>query len=165
MARARSGGQAGDVVVGAGRDAPVGHQHEQRPPVVAPQHAGEAGHAELHSLEYLAAVADAADQVLAEPPDARPDGTFGVDADPVGSDALGPCPAVREASVVGDVEAVRRAAKDSATISVEFSGVTAMPLGNAIPSATRRTEPSGVIRAMIPGASPAPGSKAAPPLT
>ena len=50
-------------------------------------------------------------------------------------------------------------------ISVELSGVTAMPLGNAIPSATRRTEPSGVTSAMIPGAFPSPGSKSAPPLT
>ena len=36
-------------------------------------------------------------------------------------------------------------------ISVELSGVTTMPLGNAMSSATWRTEPSGVINAMIPG--------------
>jgi hypothetical protein len=38
-------------------------------------------------------------------------------------------------------------ANDSETISVESSGVTAIPLGNASPSATRRTRPSGVTRA------------------
>ena len=40
---------------------------------------------------------------------------------------------------------------DSAMINVALSGVTAMPLGKAIPSATRRAELSGVTRAMIPG--------------
>ena len=54
---------------------------------------------------------------------------------------------------------------DSATISIESSGVTAIPLGNAIPSATRRTTPSGVIRATNPGALPSPGWKSVPPLT
>ena len=44
--------------------------------------------------------------------------------------------------------AVSLPAKDSAMISVALSGVTAMPLGKAIPSATRRTEPSGVTSAM-----------------
>ena len=39
--------------------------------------------------------------------------------------------------------AVSRPVKDSATISVELSGVTTIPLGNAMPSATWRTEPSG----------------------
>ena len=61
--------------------------------------------------------------------------------------------------------AVSLPAKDSETISVELSGVTTMPLGNAMPSATRRADPSGVTRAMIPGAFPSPGSKSQPPLT
>ena len=47
--------------------------------------------------------------------------------------------------------AVSRPANDSATISVALSGVTAMPLGKSIPSATWRTAPSGVTRAMMPG--------------
>ena len=41
-------------------------------------------------------------------------------------------------------------------ISVELSGVTAMPLGNAMPSATWRAAPSGVMTAMTPGALPSP---------
>ena len=61
--------------------------------------------------------------------------------------------------------AVSVPANDSETISVESSGVTAIPLGNAMPSATRRTSPSGVIRATNPGASPSPGWKSVPPLT
>jgi hypothetical protein len=47
--------------------------------------------------------------------------------------------------------AVSVPAKDSAMTSVELSGVTTMPLANAIPSATCRTEPSGVISAIAPG--------------
>ena len=47
--------------------------------------------------------------------------------------------------------AVSRPAKDSAMISVWLSGVTTIPLGKAMSSATWRTAPSGVTRAMIPG--------------
>jgi hypothetical protein len=61
--------------------------------------------------------------------------------------------------------AVSVPANDSETINVEPSGVTAIPLGNAIPSATRRTSPSGVTSATNPGASPASGWKSVPPLT
>ena len=56
-------------------------------------------------------------------------------------------------------------ANDSDTISVALSAVTAIPLGNASPSATRRTTPSGVMRATNPGASPSPGWKSVPPFT
>ena len=61
--------------------------------------------------------------------------------------------------------AVSLRAKDSAMISVELSGVTTMPLGNAMSSATRRTDPSGVTSAMIPGAVPSSGWNSTPPLT
>ena len=54
-------------------------------------------------------------------------------------------------------KAVSRFAYDSARISVELSGVTTTPLGNATPSATCRAEPSGVTRATIPGANSPPG--------
>ena len=40
--------------------------------------------------------------------------------------------------------------KDSDTISVSLSGVMTMPFGNAIPSATFRAVPSGVMSAMTP---------------
>ena len=53
--------------------------------------------------------------------------------------------------------AVRVLANDSATISVESSGVIAIPLGNAKPSATRRTAPSGVTSATNPGVAPSAG--------
>ena len=42
-------------------------------------------------------------------------------------------------------------------IKVELSSVTAIPLGKAIPSATWRTTPSGVIAGMKPGATPSSG--------
>jgi hypothetical protein len=57
----------------------------------------------------------------------------------------------REAAVGGDVEGVELAVNDSATMRVELSAVTTMPLGNAMPSATCRTAPAGVTRAMMPG--------------
>jgi len=50
---------------------------------------------------------------------------------------------------------------DSPTISVELSGVTAMPLGNAIPSATLRAEPSEATSAIVPGAN-SPSGKSTP---
>ena len=62
--------------------------------------------------------------------------------------------------------AVSRPANDSEMISVELSGVTTMPLGNAMPSATWRAEPSGVTSAMIPGVGSSPAMKSKPmPLT
>ena len=47
--------------------------------------------------------------------------------------------------------AVSTCAYDSATINVESSGVTAIPLGKPNPSAISRTAPSGVARAASPG--------------
>ena len=61
--------------------------------------------------------------------------------------------------------AVSLRANDSATTSVRLSGVTTMPLGNARPSATWRTDPSAATSAMTPGGGPDPGSKDTPPLT
>ncbi len=53
--------------------------------------------------------------------------------------------------------AVSRFAYDSATISVELSGVTAMPFGNATPSATCRSHAVGRDETMLPGANSPPG--------
>ena len=51
-------------------------------------------------------------------------------------------------------------------ISVELSGVTTMPLGNAMSSATFRAVPSGLTMAMMPGVGFAPPRKSKPkPLT
>jgi hypothetical protein len=47
--------------------------------------------------------------------------------------------------------AVNRFAYDSATISVEPSGVSAMPLPKAMSSATARTAPSGEMNRIAPG--------------
>ena len=47
-------------------------------------------------------------------------------------------------------------------ISVELSGVTTFPLGNSIPPATCRAEPSGVTSAMIPGLGASPPRKSKP---
>ncbi len=55
------------------------------------------------------------------------------------------------------VKAVSRCACDSATMRVEPSGVTAMPLGNHRSSATSRVSPSGVTTASTPGRGSSPG--------
>ena len=49
------------------------------------------------------------------------------------------------------VNAVSRCACDSATISVDPSGVTAIPLGNHTSSSTTRLPPSGSTTATTPG--------------
>ncbi len=54
--------------------------------------------------------------------------------------------------------AVSTFAYDSATMSVLPSGVMAMPLGNAMPSATISTLPSGRARATLPGRNSPPGN-------
>ncbi len=48
-------------------------------------------------------------------------------------------------------KAVRRPATDSATTSVAPSGVTTIPFGKSMPSATRREVPSGATRSIQPG--------------
>jgi hypothetical protein len=58
--------------------------------------------------------------------------------------------------------AVSRPAKDSEMISVELSGVTTMPFGNAMSSATLRAVPSGVTSAMMPGVGFPPAMKLKP---
>ena len=101
---ARPLGQPCDVLLEALGHAPVGGQQEQRPAVVASEHAGEAGPVELHAVEDLAPFADPADEVVAELAHVAPDRAVGVHADAVGADVLGPDTPVREAAVVGDVE-------------------------------------------------------------
>ena len=58
--------------------------------------------------------------------------------------------------------AVRRPANDSLMIRVELSGVTIMPFGKSMPSATWRASPSGVTSAMIPGFGGSPAMKSKP---
>ena len=60
-------------------------------------------------------------------------------------------------------KALRRLAQDSATINVEPSAVMAMPLPNAMLSATCWTEPSGRTSATSPDSAPAPVAKSKPP--
>ena len=52
-----------------------------------------------------------------------------------------------------------RPANDSDTTSVAPSGVTTMPLGNWMSSATRRDDPSGATRSIQPGSGAAPPAK------
>src|SRR5438445_13383018 len=83
---------------------PLGHDHEQRPAVLAAEHAGVARTVDLDAVEDLAALADALNDVSSVRADgAAPDGTLGVDTDPVARDGSPDAP-VREASVGGDVE-------------------------------------------------------------
>jgi hypothetical protein len=83
---------------------PLGDDHEQRPAVLATEHARVARAVELDAVEDLAALTDAQDGALpARAYRAAPDGTLGVDTDPVTRD-VGPDAPVREATVLGDVE-------------------------------------------------------------
>ena len=85
----------------------------------------------------------------------RPDCAFGVRCrcrrGPIAE--LGPHPPVRQAAVGRDVEG-RRACRRTTRRRSAWSCRASPPCrsGNAMPSATWRTEPSGVTRAMIPGA-------------
>src|SRR5262249_8328874 len=89
---------------------PLGHHHEQRPAVLAPEHAGEAGLVELDPLEHLAALADAPARGLALVHDRAPDGALRVQADAIAfarTAEVGPDAAVPEAAVGGDPAACR----------------------------------------------------------
>ena len=118
---------------------------------------------ELDGVQHLAALADP--HAVAVRHVGVPDGALGIQADAVGVLAgVAPTPAGSESAPSAAMSnAVSCSAHDSATISVRSSGVTTMPLGNASPSATWRTEPSGVTSAMTPDG-PA-GSPKSPPLT
>ncbi len=89
-----------------------------------------------------------------------PERTGGVEADAVGVVAgrRGPGARLAERAVGGDGYAVSFSPYDSATTSVEPSGLMAMPFGNASPSATTRTEPSASTRTTDPGRNSPPGN-------
>src|SRR5207248_5434408 len=63
------------------RSAPVRRHHEQRPAVLAPEHAREAELVQLNAFHDFAALADTHTALLR----ARPDRAIGVDADAVGA--------------------------------------------------------------------------------
>jgi hypothetical protein len=130
---------------------PLGRYQEQRSVVRAPEHASEAPAVEMDCLQHLPAFADAHATPVGHV--CIPDGVFGVEADAVGDAVaeVGPHAPVRQAPVRGDVEGGEPFAVDSAMISVALSGVTAMPFGKAMPSATCRTGRSAVTSAMMPG--------------
>ena len=74
--------------------APFVDGHEQRSPIGAAEHAGEAAAVELDRLQHLAALAHAHAALVADV--AVPDGSLGVEADAVGVVVdLGPRPSVR----------------------------------------------------------------------
>ena len=103
-----------------------------------------------------AAFADPADEAVAKLAHARPDGAVGTHADPIRADAVGPRSAVRELSVGSDVER-RELSNDLPDDQRRVVRRHDHAVVAAMPSATRRTEPSGVIRAMIPGGARPPG--------
>jgi hypothetical protein len=77
---------------------------EQRPPVLAPKHAGEAATVQLDRLQHLAALADPHAMLVGDV--GVPDGAFGVytDAVRVVAAEVGPRPPARQAAVGGDIE-------------------------------------------------------------
>jgi hypothetical protein len=125
----------------------------------------EAPAVSVDRLEHLAAFANARIACWGRP---IQNSAFGVDADAVRGWSPRSAHTLRfdRSPSAAISKAVSWLAHDSATIRIELSGVTAMPLGKAMPSATFRAEPSGVTRAMIPGANFSPAIKSTPlPLT
>ena len=118
---------------------PFAHDHEQRPAIIAAEHAREAPAITIDALKHLAAFANAHASLVGHV--GVPDGAFGIDTDTVRHSVpeLGPGPAVRQRAIAGNVKRGELFPYESATMSVELSGVTAIPFGNAMPSATRRT--------------------------
>src|SRR5919204_375024 len=102
---ARPGGQPGHVVGWSVTHPPLLNHDEERAPFGAAEHAGERGPVERDPGEDLPTLTNPHAGI---PPVSRPDGAFGVDADPVRPDSVGPDPAVRQAAVGGDVEGGER---------------------------------------------------------
>src|SRR5262245_36452308 len=70
------------------RTEPLRHHHEERPAVLAAQHARVAWAVQLDPIQHLAALADAKDHTALLGPDvAAPHGALGVQADPIARDA------------------------------------------------------------------------------
>jgi hypothetical protein len=129
--------------------APVRGQHERRPSVLAAERAGEAGRVEPDAFEHLAAFAD--------PTRLSPRGRTPVQMAPsrrCRSDRgrrRPPYAAVREASVGGDVERGRPPGEGLRDHQRRVVGRDGHLVGNAIASATRRTDRSWVTSAIDPG--------------
>jgi len=124
--------------------APFGGDDVQRFLRFAAQHAGETAAVDRYSLQHFTAFVDTQAALVGNI--GVPDGIIGIDAYAV-RDAISevsPHAAIRKGSVGGDGESGSFFPWDSATIKVELSGVIAMPLGKAMPSATCRSEPSEV---------------------
>ena len=83
---------------------PRGREHEQRPPVRPAEHTGEAATIELDHLQHLASFAYPHATLVRHV--GVPDRLLGVHADPVGRTItrIGPDPAIRQATVRGNVE-------------------------------------------------------------
>src|SRR5262249_58612950 len=87
------------------RAMPFSGHHEQRLPVVAPEHASEAAPVELDPLQHLTTLAHAHTSGFAFLHGRAPYGARRVEADSVAALAeFGPHASVRQAAVGGDVE-------------------------------------------------------------
>jgi hypothetical protein len=113
--------------------APVRGQHERRPSVLAAERAGEARRVEPDAFEHLAAFAD--------PTRLSPRERTPVQMAPsrrcrfIGAGVVRRTRQFERLRSAAMSNAVGRPARDSAIVSVELSGVTAMALGNVITSA------------------------------
>ena len=115
---------------------PFGRHHEQGSAVVASEHAGETAPVELDPLQDFATFANTHAAFHRSAPDG-----------PSASRQIPSGPSSRAAHTrrfdrlpsAAMSTAVSRQPKDSATINVELSGVTAMPLPNSMLSAISRT--------------------------
>jgi hypothetical protein len=83
---------------------PLGSHEKQRPPVGAPEHAGEAAAIEIDRLQYFPALANAHAPLVGNV--SVPDGVLCIEADTIGNAVaeLSPHPPVRKVTVDLDVE-------------------------------------------------------------
>jgi len=155
---------AGRDHLGIGHALPGGSDDEQGGPAGPAKHASEAPSVEFDGLQDHAALGDAHAPLVGHV--GVPDGVLLVSTDAV-RDAIaqvGPDASAGQGAVGVDVKGHEVVAgRRSATIRVELSAVTVIPLGNAMSSATRRTEPSAATMNTKPGrnSSPATGLKPA----
>src|SRR5262249_12784244 len=137
----------GDLV----HTAPLRRDDEQCAPTTAAEHTSKAPSVNVHSLQDRAAFADAHAALVRYI--RVPDSVVGVDADDIWNAPPRSAQTRRFDRLPSRPmsNAVSFFPWDSAMISVALSGVTAIPFGKAMPSATCRTRPSAVTSPMMPG--------------
>jgi hypothetical protein len=115
---------------------PFLRDNKQRATVCSAEHTREAASVGLDRLQHLPARAHPDTPFIRHV--GIPDRTFDIQANAIRHTVaeIGPYAPIGKTAVVSDIKRVKRRAYDSATTTVELCGVTAIPFGKTIPSAT-----------------------------